>query len=82
MGEKKKYRVAVTEVLRKIVVVEAADENEAHSRVRDAYQNCEVILTGEDCDGAEFSVLGETGADVLPGAVKVESKPTEEKKED
>ena len=56
----KKYRVAVTETLRRVVLVEAADEAEAHSRVSDAWRNSEVILTAEDFDGAEFYVLGES----------------------
>ena len=58
--EKKKYKVAVTELLRKIVVVEAKNEAEAHQRVSDAWQNGEYILDGRDFDGAEFHVLGES----------------------
>jgi len=60
MKERKTYRVAVTELLRKIVVVEAADEAEAHQRVSDAWQNGEYLLDGKDFDGAEFHVLGES----------------------
>ncbi len=60
MKEKKQYRVAVTELLRKVVVVEAADEEEAHQRVSDAWQNGEYLLDGKDFDGAEFHVLGES----------------------
>ena len=60
MKEKKQYRVAVTELLRKVVVVEAADEAEAHQRVSDAWQNGEYLLDGKDFDGAEFHVLGES----------------------
>lgn len=75
MGERKKFKVAVTEVLRKIVVVEATNEAEANSRVRDAYQNSEVILTAEDCDGAEFYVIGETSS--AEGSAMVDAKPEE-----
>ena len=60
MKEKKKFRVAVTELLRKIVVVEATDEEEAHQRASDAWQNGEYLLDGKDFDGAEFHVLGES----------------------
>ena len=58
--ERKKYKVAVTELLRKVVVVEAKDEAEAHQRVSDAWQNGEYVLDGRDFDGAEFHVLGES----------------------
>ena len=60
MKEKKKFRVAVTELLRKIVVVEATDVEEAHQRASDAWQNGEYLLDGKDFDGAEFHVLGES----------------------
>ena len=60
MTEKKMYKVAVTELLRKVVVVEARDEAEAHQRVSDAWQNGEYLLDGRDFDGAEFHVLGES----------------------
>ena len=45
MKEKKQYRVAVTELLRKVVVVEAESEAEAHQRASDAWQNGEFLLT-------------------------------------
>lgn len=59
MKEKKQYRVAVTELLRKVVVVEARNEAEAHQRASDAWQNGEYLLDSRDFDGAEFHVLGE-----------------------
>lgn len=57
--DRKKFRVAVAELLRKVVVVEARDEEEAYLRVSDAWRNGEYILDGRDFDGAEFHVLGE-----------------------
>ena len=60
MTEKRKYRVAVTEILRKVVIVEAKDEAQAHRRASDAWQNGEYMLDGRDFDGAEFHVLGES----------------------
>ena len=51
MKEKKKYKVAVTELLRRIVVVVEA---EAHRRASDAWQNGEYLLDSRDFDGAEF----------------------------
>ena len=56
MKEKKKYKVAVTELLRRIVVV----ETEAHRRASDAWQNGEYLLDSRDFDGAEFHVLCES----------------------
>ena len=63
MEGKKLYRVAVTELLRKIVTVEAKDEEEAHRRVSDAWQNGEYLLDGRDFNGAEFHVIGEADPD-------------------
>ena len=60
MKETKMCRGAVTELLRKIVVVEATDEEEAHQQASDAWQNGEYLLDGKDFDGAEFHVLGES----------------------
>ncbi|MBQ6983070.1 MAG: DpnD/PcfM family protein [Synergistaceae bacterium] len=53
------YRVAVTEIYRKVVSVEARSEREAHQRVWDAWNNTEIILDMNDFEGAEMSVLGE-----------------------
>ena len=58
MTKRKVYKVVVTELLRKIVTVEAKDEKEAHRRVSDAWQNGEYLLDDSDFDGAEFHVLG------------------------
>ncbi len=59
----KQFKVAVTECLRKIVIVEAETESEAHKRASDAWQNGEYLLDGRDSDGAEFYVLGEADGD-------------------
>ena len=52
MKEKKMYKVAVTELLRRIVVVKARSEAEAHRRASDAWQNGEYLVLGES-DGTE-----------------------------
>ncbi|MCD8098038.1 MAG: DpnD/PcfM family protein [Lachnospiraceae bacterium] len=65
--EKKIYRVAIVEVLRRVVTVEAEDEFEAHQRVSDGWYNSEYILDSEDFDGAEFHVLGEKADDSFEG---------------
>ena len=55
----KVYRVAVTEIYRKVVSVEALNEREAHQRTWDAWNNTEIILDMDDFEGAEMHVLGE-----------------------
>lgn len=58
------YKVLVTEILQKTVVVEAASEKEAARRAEDAWNNTEYILDLDDFQGAEFYVVGEaTGED-------------------
>ena len=58
-GTRKTYRVAITETLRRVVTVEAADEDDAHQKVSDAWHNTEYILEADDFEGVEFYVLGE-----------------------
>ena len=53
----KVYKVAVTEIYRKVVSVEANSESEAHQRAWDAWNNTEIILDMNDFDGAEMHVL-------------------------
>lgn len=63
MGEKKRYRVAVTEQLRRTVVVEAGSEQEALRRAEDAWKNGEILLGDRDFEGTEYFVLGESDGD-------------------
>ena len=60
MEEKKRYRVAVTEQLRRTVVVEAGSEHEALRRAEDAWKNGEILLGDRDFEGTEYFVLGES----------------------
>lgn len=55
----KKFKVAVTEIRRKVVTVRALDEKGAHQRVYDAWSNTEFMLGDDDFEGAEFHVIGE-----------------------
>ncbi len=65
------YRVAITEVYRKVVSVPANSEQEAHQRVWDAWNNTEIILDNiNDFEGAEMSVLGE--GDIVSGEKLIE----------
>ena len=63
MEEKKRYRVAVTELLRRTVVVEAESEREAARRAEDAWKNGEILLGDRDFEGTEYFVLGESLGD-------------------
>ena len=57
--EMKIFKVAITEVYRKVVSVQARNKNEAHQRAWDAWNNTEIILDMNDFEGAEMSVLDE-----------------------
>ena len=63
MEERKRYRVAVTELLRRTVVVEAESEREAARRAEDAWKNGEILLGDRDFEGTEYFVLGELQGD-------------------
>ena len=54
------YKVAVMEVYRKVVSIQANNENEAQQRARDAWNNTEIILSEDDFEGVEMSVLSES----------------------
>ncbi len=64
MSEKRKYKVAVTELFRKTVLVEAESEGEARRRTEDAWKNGEIILGDRNFEGTEYYVLGDTESDV------------------
>ena len=64
------YQVAVMEVYRKVVSIQANNEREAHQRACDAWNNTEIILDENDFDGMEVSVLSEsdeTGENFIKG---------------
>lgn len=83
MTEKKEYKVAVTELLRRVVRVRAVNETEAHQRAMDAWHNGEITLDVDDFDGAEFHVLGETdGSESEKDLESIDSKDTEKEAED
>lgn len=43
-----KYYVSITEILNRVVSVEADSEFEAVEQVQDAYNNCDIVLDSED----------------------------------
>ena len=63
MEEKRMFKVAVTELLRKTVLVEAETESEARRRAEDAWRNGEILLGDRDFEGTEYFVLGESASD-------------------
>lgn len=55
----KKYKVAVTEIRRRVVLVEGKSEEQAYQRAFDAWYNGEINLEVEDYQGTEIYVVGE-----------------------
>ena len=74
MDERKMFKVAVTEILRKIVSVEAKNEEEARRRISDAWNNGEFHLGCEDAEGVEFYVLGDMEGTEADKFTQVERK--------
>lgn len=62
-NEKKYFKVAITETLRRVVTVAAKDADDAHQKVSDRWHNGEYVLVTEDFDGVEFYVTGEGTAE-------------------
>jgi uncharacterized membrane protein len=52
----KKYSIVVTEVLSRIVEVEAKDAEEAMTTVRSMYRNCDIVLDASNYEFTNFSV--------------------------
>jgi hypothetical protein len=52
----KKYSIVVTEVLSRIVEVEAVDAEEAMTKARSMYRNCDIVLDASDYELTDFSV--------------------------
>ena len=66
-----RYKVIVTEYLRRAVEVEADSEDEAYRKAFSAWQDGTIYLGGRDYDGADVCVIGlypdseETGGDCI-----------------
>ena len=52
----KKYRIEVTEVLSRIVEIEAKDEESAITTVKAMYRSCDIVLDASDYVLTEISV--------------------------
>lgn len=57
----KKFTVEITETLQRQIEVEAADENEAISKVEEMYRNEEVVLDSGDYIDTEFNLIDKKG---------------------
>lgn len=53
----KKYKVQVTEVLSRIIEVEAEDESDAIEEAHRQYREAEIILDSEDGCGVEIDIV-------------------------
>lgn len=53
----KKFDVEITEYLQKTIEVDAKDENEAYSKVKQMYDDEEIVLSADDFTGREIKVL-------------------------
>ena len=51
-----KYRIEVSEVLSRIVEMEAENEDDAVEMVRQMYRNCDLVLDASDYVETEISV--------------------------
>ncbi len=49
--KKEKYAVRITEILQRVVIVEAEEKSEAISLVKQAYRNADIVLDYSDFDG-------------------------------
>ena len=52
----KKYSIEVSEVLSRIVEVEASDEEDAIRKVWHLYRNCDIVLDDSDYKSTEICV--------------------------
>ncbi len=55
----KKYKIEVTEVLSRIVVIEAGNKAEAIDTVWQMYRNCDIVLDASDYVETSISVKKE-----------------------
>lgn len=51
------YQIEITEVLKRVVPIEAASTSEALNKTIDKYNKSEIILNADDYDGVGFSEI-------------------------
>ena len=52
----RKYSIEVTEVLTRIVEIEAINKTEAIRKAMAMYRNCEIVLDASDYESTKFNV--------------------------
>lgn len=52
-----KYKVEITEYLQKTIEVDAKDKNEAYYKVKQMYDNEEIVLSADDFTDKEIKML-------------------------
>ena len=52
-----KYKVEITEYLQRTIEVDAKDKKEAYSKVKQMYDNEEIVLSADDFTDKEIKVL-------------------------
>lgn len=53
----KKFKVEITEYLQVQIIIEAKDKNEALKKVKDLYNNNEIVLDYEDHTGTTIKII-------------------------
>ncbi len=53
----KKYKVEITEYLQKTIEIDAKDENEAYSKVKEMYDDEEIVLSSDDFIDKDIKVI-------------------------
>lgn len=51
------YQIKITEILKRVIPVEAASASEALNKTIDKYNNSEIILDADDYEGVGFSEI-------------------------
>ena len=57
LGHPRKFKVTITETLKRMVEVDADDQYDAEQMVSDGWHNSKYILGSEDFDGVEFEAV-------------------------
>ena len=53
------HKIKITELLKRVISIQADDADSALDEVQRMYRNSEIILTSDDYTNTEFTVVGE-----------------------
>lgn len=59
-----KYTFSITEILERIITIEAENENDAYKKLKDLYYNEEIVLTADDFVDYKFELLETEGKSI------------------